>query len=170
MHKADSTFLLHFSIATPRLHSLSLFLSLFLPPTFHCTSRRNVCFLPVRYLKALLLSVLSVLPPQHGSAHPRCFAFICPSGPLHCTFQPFPRIPRHILLICPLCFLKKNSNTSVSPFSLPLTPYLSFLRVNVSSILLTCSLVFKLLFYYLAPLSAIFFFLPTLFDTSIVPC
>lgn len=82
-----------------RLHSLaSLFATL---PTF--------ASFYIRYLKALPLSVLS--PPFYlGSARvgTRCFAFIHPSAPLHCTFQPYPLatpVPlRHILLISPLCF------------------------------------------------------------------
>lgn len=108
LHKADfsfsfSTFLL--------LFPLHLSLPCFCPLLF--TSLTSASFY-IRYLKALPLSVLSALLSRL-STHTRCFAFIRPSAPLHCTFQLFPSTPLLTLTtycLSTLCASPRNSNTS----------------------------------------------------------
>lgn len=141
LHKADSsssTFLL-------RPLSLSPPLSIPFPCLLLATLPTSASFY-IRYLKALPLSVLSSALLSRLSTRTRCFAFIRPFAPLHCTFQPCP-----LSHLCP---------------PLPHTAYLPFVFLRGTRISLL-NLVLQVTILLLSPVFSMIFFLP-LFNTFIV--
>lgn len=86
-----------------------------LPPNPIPCLLADVCFLlhPLSESTSTFCSRRPLL--SRLSTRTRCFAFIRPSAPLHCTFQPYPLTPLPSFAtycLSPLCVSPRNSNAS----------------------------------------------------------